>query len=121
MPYTLKAQILTAYCFLVYLFQLVPVIFTYLRAQSSRCRGFVSQRSTTGSRVKNPDPVQSLVGTTVIAVISCSRRGGKYVVRFGSRRQEFLATAGNLKKLNNIIIVISFVHKMCIVVRHCDR
>jgi len=45
MSSSLKAHILTIYCFLVNLFKLVPVIFTYLRD----CRGFVSKRSATGS------------------------------------------------------------------------
>jgi len=46
MPSSLKAHILTIYCFLVNLFKLVPVIFTYLRAL---CRGFISKHSATGS------------------------------------------------------------------------
>jgi len=46
MPSSLKAHILTIYCFLVNLFKLFPVIFTSLRAH---CRGFVSKLSATGS------------------------------------------------------------------------
>ena len=46
MSSSLKPHILTIYCFLVNLFKLVPVIFTYLHAH---CRGFVSIRSATGS------------------------------------------------------------------------
>jgi len=49
---------------------------------SSRCRGFVSQRSATGwvgSRVKNPDPVPSLLLAVprgeVITTVESSERG----------------------------------------------
>jgi len=57
---------------LVYLFQLIPVIFTYLRADCpcdvTTFLDLTSFRLLTGSgrvgsRVKNPDPVQSLTGT----------------------------------------------------------
>jgi len=72
MPSSLKAHILTIYCFLVNLFKLVPVIFTYLRAHCSLsiiCFKTLSDRvgspgqkppGRVGSRVKNPDPVPSL-------------------------------------------------------------
>jgi len=68
MPSILNAHIPTIYCFPVYLFQLMPIISTYMlivricftTLKDRVGSGYRVQSHRVGSQVKNPDPVPSL-------------------------------------------------------------
>jgi len=71
MPSTLEAQIPTIHCFLLYLFQLVPVTFTYLRLHCpcdvTTLNDWVGSLRVTGSKATGPGRVtgrKSWTGST---------------------------------------------------------